>query len=90
MSALTVNLSIPFPSAREAEIVYQVLRVDKEPSRGGVSKKLILDDNSLQVLISGTEARKVRVALTSFFDSLILVTETIQQFGPPVPTYNYY
>lgn len=41
-------------------------------------------------LISGTEARKVRVALTSFFDSLILVTETIQQFGPPVPTYNYY
>ncbi|KOX72991.1 hypothetical protein WN51_01359, partial [Melipona quadrifasciata] len=42
------------------------------------------------ISISGTEARKVRVALTSFFDSLILVTETMQLFGPPVPTYNYY
>lgn len=41
-------------------------------------------------LIYGKEARKVRVALTSLFDSLILVVETMQQFGPPVPTYNYY
>ncbi|XP_076618424.1 phosphatidylinositol glycan anchor biosynthesis class P [Colletes latitarsis] len=90
MNALNVNLSIPFPSAREAEIAYQVLRVDKEPSRSSVSKNLTLDNNILQVSISGTEARKVRVALTSFFDSVILVTETIQQFGPPAPTYNYY
>ncbi|XP_043260067.1 EKC/KEOPS complex subunit LAGE3 [Colletes gigas] len=90
MNALSVNLSIPFPSAREAEIAYQVLRVDKEPSRSSVSKNLTLDNDILQVSISGTEARKVRVALTSFFDSVILVTETIQQFGPPAPTYNYY
>lgn len=41
-------------------------------------------------LICGTEARKVRVALTSFFDSLILVTETMQQFGPSEPSFNYY
>ncbi|XP_076237172.1 EKC/KEOPS complex subunit LAGE3-like [Calliopsis andreniformis] len=90
MSDLNVNLCIPFPSAREAEIAYQVLRVDKEPSRSSVSKSITLDNNLLQVLFSGSEARKVRVALTSFFDSLILVTETMQQFGPPVPTYNYY
>nr|XP_033325127.1 EKC/KEOPS complex subunit LAGE3 [Megalopta genalis] len=90
MNSLNVNLSIPFPSPREAEIVYQVLRVDKEPSRGSVSKELTLNDNLLKLVISGTEARKVRVALTSFFDSLILVTETIQQFGPPAPTFDYY
>ncbi|XP_033325127.2 EKC/KEOPS complex subunit LAGE3 [Megalopta genalis] len=90
MNSLNVNLSIPFPSPREAEIVYQVLRVDKEPSRGSVSKELTLNNNLLKLVISGTEARKVRVALTSFFDSLILVTETIQQFGPPAPTFDYY
>nr|XP_034183181.1 EKC/KEOPS complex subunit LAGE3 [Osmia lignaria] len=90
MSTLSVNLSIPFPSAREAEIAYQVLRVDQEPSRGGSTKDLTLKNNILQVLISGTEARKVRVALTSFFDSLILVTETMQQFGPPESSFNYY
>lgn len=40
---------MPFPSAREAEIAYQVLRVDKEPSRGGVTKKLTLNNNLLEV-----------------------------------------
>lgn len=90
MNTLNVNLSIPFPSNREAEIAYEVLRVDKEPSRGSVTKNLTLDNNLLRVSISGSEARKVRVALTSFFDNLILVTETMQQFGPPAPSYNYY
>ncbi|OAD61897.1 L antigen family member 3 [Eufriesea mexicana] len=87
---ITRNLSIPFPSSREAEIVYQVLRVDKEPSRGSITKNLTLDNNLLKVVISGTEVRKIRVALTSFFDSLILVIETMQLFGPPVPSYDYY
>lgn len=90
MSDLNVNLCIPFPTPREAEVAYQVLRVDEEPSRSSISKNITLDNNLLKVLITGTEARKVRVALTAFFDSLILVTETMRQFGPPAPTYNYY
>lgn len=90
MSALNVKLSVPFPTAREAEIAYQVLRVDEEISRSGITKDLTLNENCLQVLFSGTEARKVRVGVTAFFDSLILVTETIQQFGPSVPSYDYY
>ncbi|XP_012523582.1 EKC/KEOPS complex subunit LAGE3 [Monomorium pharaonis] len=90
MSDLRVELSVPFPSAREAEVAYQVLRVDKEPSRSGVTKKLELKDNVLEVSFSSKEAKKVRVALTSFFDNLLLVTETIEKFGPPEPTYNHY
>ncbi|XP_017875330.1 EKC/KEOPS complex subunit LAGE3 [Ceratina calcarata] len=90
MNTLSVNLSIPFPSKREAEIAYEVLRVDKEPSRGSVIKNLTVDNNLVHISISGTEARKVRVALTSFFDNLILVTETMQQFGPSAPSYDYY
>lgn len=39
---------------------------------------------------SGTEARKVRVGLTSFFDALLLVTETIREFGPPEASYDHY
>ncbi|XP_011144053.1 EKC/KEOPS complex subunit LAGE3 [Harpegnathos saltator] len=90
MSDLKINLSVPFPTAREAEVAYKVLLVDKEPARGGVTKTLTLNDNILEILFIGKEARKVRVGLTSFFDNLLLVTETIQQFGPPEPTYNYY
>ncbi|XP_014477210.1 PREDICTED: EKC/KEOPS complex subunit LAGE3 [Dinoponera quadriceps] len=89
MNDLKVNLSVPFPSAREAEVAYEVLRVDEEPSRSAVTKKLTLNNNILEVSFSGKEARKVRVGLTSFFDSLLLVTETIQQFGPPEPIYNH-
>lgn len=90
MSDLKVDLSIAFPSAREAEVAYQVLRVDKEPPRSEVTKKLVLNNNLLEVSFSGKEARKVRVGLTSFFDNLLLVIETIQQFGPSEPAYTHY
>ncbi|XP_047364301.1 EKC/KEOPS complex subunit Lage3 isoform X2 [Vespa velutina] len=79
-----------FATTREADVVYQVLRVDKEPPRSGVIKKIEQKDNQLQISFSSTEVRKLRVGITSFFDSLTLVTETIQQFGPPEPMYDYY
>ncbi|KAG5309711.1 LAGE3 protein, partial [Acromyrmex insinuator] len=90
MSDLKVELSVPFPSAREAEVVYQVLRVDEEPPRSEATKNLTLNNNILEVSFSGKEARKIRVALTSFFDNLLLVTETIEKFGPPELTYSHY
>ncbi|XP_018344688.1 PREDICTED: uncharacterized protein LOC108750019 [Trachymyrmex septentrionalis] len=90
MSDLKVELSVPFPSAREAEVVYQVLRVDEEPPRSEVTKNLTLNNNILEVSFSGKEPKKVRVALTSFSDNLLLVTETIKKFGPPEPTYSHY
>ncbi|KAH0953416.1 hypothetical protein HN011_006299 [Eciton burchellii] len=90
MNNLKIDLSIPFPSSREADIAYQVLQVDEEPSRGEVIKKLTLNNNLLEVSFSGNEIRKVRVGLTSFFNSLQLVMETILQFGPPEPIYNHY
>lgn len=43
------DLNIPFPTEREADVVYQTLRVDAEPSRSGVSKTLTLESNILKV-----------------------------------------
>ena len=45
------DIRVPFPSAREAEIAYNSLRVDPEPKRGGVNKKLCVDGNILQVSV---------------------------------------
>lgn len=90
MNNLDVKISVPFPSSREADIAYQVLKVDSEPKRSGVKKILSVDNNILQANFIGTEAKKVRVGLTSFFDNLTLVSETIKQFGPPEPSYSYY
>lgn len=90
MNELNVSFNIPFPSEREAECAYHVLRVDQEPPRSGVKKNLTHNNNSLNVSILGTDARKVRVAVTSFFENLILVTKTMEQFGPPAPSYSHF
>ncbi|XP_012257780.2 uncharacterized protein LOC105687043 isoform X2 [Athalia rosae] len=90
MNDISVSVSVPFPTAREADVAYQVLRVDSEPKRSGVVKILSIEENRLNVQFTGTEARKVRVGLTSFFENLILVVETMKEFGPPVPEYTYY
>lgn len=46
---IKVSVNIPFPNNRAAEIVYDVLRIDPEPKRGGVSKKFQVNENILKV-----------------------------------------
>ncbi|XP_074111435.1 EKC/KEOPS complex subunit LAGE3-like [Cotesia typhae] len=91
MNDFSIKLSIPFPTARDAEIAYQVLRVDlDEPKRSCVSKSLAVDNKILNVNFTGKEIRKIRVGLTSFFDSLTLVTETLKEFDSRELEYSYY
>ncbi|XP_063988817.1 EKC/KEOPS complex subunit LAGE3 [Diachasmimorpha longicaudata] len=90
MQNIDVSISVPFPTPRDAEVVYEVLNVDSEPRRSGVRRVLDIDGNVLNVQFTGEEARKVRVALTSFFDNLTLVTQTLMEFGPPEALYSHY
>lgn len=46
---IKIVLNIPFPSTRIAEIVYDVLRIDPEPKRGGVKKQLELNGNFIKM-----------------------------------------
>lgn len=43
----TLNLKVPFSSAREAQIAYNSLRVDGEPKRSQVVKTLSVNGNNL-------------------------------------------
>ena len=112
-SKLCRSLDIPFETERTAEIVYNSLRVDKEPKRCGTKRQMRLESNVVHVLVprdlrlakrwlqevkvlvliwffcrtwSATEARSLRVSLNSFMDLLLLVIQTVEQFGPPLPT----
>lgn len=38
------------------------------------------------VQLKATEAKKLRVGINSFLDSVALIIETIHQFGPPQNT----
>ncbi|XP_071451272.1 EKC/KEOPS complex subunit LAGE3 [Hetaerina americana] len=78
-----VCVSIPFPTDREALIAYDVLRVDSEPRRSGVSKVLSTDHNIIKIEFAAKEARQVRVAVHSFMEFLVLVAQTMERFGPP-------
>ena len=79
-----MDISIPFSTPRHAEIAYNTLRVDQEPSRGGCKKILTLEENTLHVKLTSAEAKVLRVASNSFLDFLSLVCETMDRFGPPV------
>jgi len=75
------EFSIPFPSQAEAEVAYNSLRVEVEPSRSKVTRVLKTEGNCLKAAFTATELRNLRVSVGGFFEHLILVTETIRQFG---------
>ena len=92
------EFSIPFPSEREAEVAYNSLRVEIEPSRfstysfgelhfhgclfrSKVNRVLKTEGSTLTATFTASELRNLRVSIGGFFEHLILVTETIRQFG---------
>ena len=92
------EFSIPFPSEREAEVAYNSLRVEVEPSRypthfyevlhvhscsfrSKVTRLLKTEGSTLTATFTASELRSLRVSIGGFFEHLILVTETIRQFG---------
>ncbi|XP_064394332.1 EKC/KEOPS complex subunit LAGE3-like [Halichondria panicea] len=79
---LVLELSVPFQSQFEAEVAHNTLVVDPEPPRSEVIKSFRVDGAILHITLQAREARMLRVATGAFFDLLILVTNTIEQFGP--------
>lgn len=80
-TGLRLVAEIPFPTAREAKIAYNSLKVDVELRRGGVVKILSCKENVLRAEFCAKETRLLRVSVNSFFDHLLLVTQTLDQFG---------
>ncbi|KAG7270987.1 hypothetical protein CRUP_014586 [Coryphaenoides rupestris] len=82
---LEFALDVPFPSSQEASIALQSLSPNREPRSGGISKQLTLSGSTLSVRWTADEARILRVSVGSFLDSLSLVLETMEMFGPQLP-----
>ncbi|XP_018329404.1 uncharacterized protein LOC108739831 isoform X2 [Agrilus planipennis] len=90
MNDIAIEIKVPFPTKRVAQIVYDVLRVDKEPRRSQVNKELSVKDRILIGNFSGRLAKQLRVAVNNFFDNINLILSTIDQFGPPVSDYYHH
>ena len=75
------SMTVPFRTARHAEVAYDSLRVDPEPRRGGrTERRMEVEGSLLRVEFTCAEAKTLRVSVNSFFDLLHLVNETIEQF----------
>ncbi|CAB1434110.1 unnamed protein product [Pleuronectes platessa] len=46
---LEFSLDVPFPTAREAEVALGSLSPDREPRKGGISKRLSVSGSTLSV-----------------------------------------
>ncbi|XP_033221467.1 uncharacterized protein LOC117175819 [Belonocnema kinseyi] len=79
-----IKVAIGFPSVKEAQIAYEVLSVDKGPRRSGTKRNLSVVDKFLEVKFTGQKASKLRTALTSYFESLLLVLDTMIEFKPEI------
>ena len=78
---LKAELIIPFASIDHAKIAYNTLKVDTEPRKNIIKKKLTLDNNLIKVSWTSREAKVLRVSVNSFFDHLNSVLETIELFS---------
>lgn len=87
------EIVISFPTARHAEQVKQVLEVDREVGaedrivhksfaiqNGGGASPQNNNKNELTVRFAATEAKWLRVSVTSFYDYLIVALKCYQEF----------
>lgn len=79
-SNLIMELSIPIPNVRHAEIVFNSLRIDKEPKRNRVTKDLELQENIIKIKWQSKDAKNLRASTSGFFDHLNLCLQTIENF----------
>ena len=81
MSDLTLRLEVPFDSERHAQIAYNSLRVDREPSRATTRRHLSLNSGRLVAEFEAPDARSLRTATNAFLDLVVLVSSTLERFG---------
>ena len=75
------ELNFPLATARHANIVYNTVKIDKEPKKN-VQRLETVKDNVLHVRFEANEAKFLRVAVESFIEKINLILKTIQRFDP--------
>ncbi|TPX44923.1 hypothetical protein SeMB42_g04163 [Synchytrium endobioticum] len=76
-----IELDIPFPTPRQAQIASTVLSVDKEPRVNESAKELsVVNGNILHVTYRANTLKLARAAVNGFMDFMILVIQTLESF----------
>jgi len=78
---LISELEVDYPRAEWAQIICNSLAVDKELHPNQVHKELSIHGNTLKIVFAAVDPRMLRTSVSSFYDFLILASETVDQFG---------
>ncbi|KAI8909110.1 L antigen family member 3 [Gorgonomyces haynaldii] len=71
-----LELEIPFPSNRLAEIALQVVQVDKEVN---VNRELKTRDNVFVIQLETEELKLLRTVVSSLLEHIDLIIQTMDQ-----------
>lgn len=74
------KIAIQLPTPLIAESACEVLGVDQELGNR-VTKSLSVDDRTLLVNVASSEAKMLRVSISSFYDMLTVFLKCHQEFG---------
>ena len=74
------SIDIQFPTSLHAQNAMDVLSVDDEIS-SRVTKTLTVKKNALVVEFLSSEAKMLRVAISSFYDMMTVFLKCYQEFG---------
>ena len=64
---MEMKVSVPFATQRQAEIAYNSLRVEIEPSRSEVTRMMTVEGANLVASLTACVVRNLRVLVNSFF-----------------------
>lgn len=77
----TIELRIPFASAKHAMIAKQTIEVDSELQPKAVKRNLDVDDRYLVATFKTMTVRLARLTANSFLENVDLVVRTLGEFG---------
>ena len=77
-----LSLRVPFPSAREADIVYNSLRVDKGPKNTASTQQLSTEGEELVADLAARSSKHLRVSVGTLLEHILLSCRTLARFGP--------
>jgi len=79
------HLSVLFPSARSAALVFAVVNVDSELRPERVQRVLTLRDNRVEADFAAADFQHLRVSVSSTIDAIALATRTLATFNDTRP-----
>jgi EKC/KEOPS complex subunit PCC1/LAGE3 len=86
VAGFTCKLQVKYATEELATVVMTALGVDEELQPDKVRREMKVEGQLLCITLTGVEARFLRASFNAFMDVMVLVTRTIEEFGPPKAT----